>query len=307
MQALALALLVAPCGAFFHGGAPVSACKGRVTAPCPFALGGCPGDVAAASPPDKEGMELGKLARILRDHSSALDHTHLSAAWVCLARIASGRGGAEVRGVFHLLEDRTWDVLEQAGGRGLAPIMHSMARLYNMGLRTNAGLLEAMQRRATATAGGFEPHDVVDVLWALATMGVRAERGLLEAVGARATATVGKYKSNEVLEVLWALAVTGEDGILFDLRDRLAARVLHFRDKLDKTRVYQWLLSCELNLLSGASLPSSVARVKQEMGEECLLAFSGQTTHESRLQQDVAAVLRTVWSDVELEEEYCCP
>jgi hypothetical protein len=121
------------------------------------------------------------------------------------------------------------------------------------------------------------------------------------------------YTKYEVVEVLWALAVMGRgvDGILGVLRDRMAARVLQFRNKLSsshKCRLHQWLLSCELNLVSGASLPRSVARVKQAMGEDCLLAFSGQPTHESKLQHDVAALLATfVSEEFEIVEEYCDP
>jgi len=163
------------------------------------------------------------------------------------------------------------------------------------------------------TAGAFEPPEVVAVLWALATMGVRADRGLLEALGRRAASTVRTYTTHEVVEVLWALAVMGRgaDGILGVLRDRLAARVLQSRATLSsshKCRVHQWLLSCELNMAPGAPLPRSVARVKQEMGEECLLAFSGQRTHESRLQQKVAAFLASVVPDeFEIVEEYLDP
>ena len=40
------------------------------------------------------------------------------------------------------------------------------------------------------------------------------------------------------------------------------------------------------------------------MGEECLQVFTGQTTHESRLQRDVVTALRREFSEVEIEEEY---
>jgi len=213
MQALALALLVAPCGAFFHGRAAGSglvlrsraarlgvqrplcelprvptllsaprcaepggrsffsspfrrrltlrmegqlpdlikfpclhrlACKGKAIAPCPFALGGRHGGVAADSPPDMEGMELGELARILEEHGGALDHIHVSAAWVCLARIGGGGDRSEV---VELLQDQTRSVLGQAGGHEIAPVMKSMARLHQTGVHVEARLLEAMQVR----------------------------------------------------------------------------------------------------------------------------------------------------------------
>ncbi|KAJ1474737.1 hypothetical protein T484DRAFT_1831130, partial [Baffinella frigidus] len=54
-----------------------------------------------------------------------------------------------------------------------------------------------MQRRATATAGDYNPQDVSNVLWSLATMGERANCGLLEAMQRRATATAGEFKPQE--------------------------------------------------------------------------------------------------------------
>ena len=44
--------------------------------------------------------------------------------------------------------------------------------------------------------------------------------------------------------------------------------------------------------------------MKLEMGEECLQAFSGLATRDSRLQREVVAALRTSVPDVEVEEEY---
>jgi hypothetical protein len=182
--------------------------------------------------------------------------------------------------------------------------------LATMGERADRGLLEAMQRRAVATAGDFNPQEVANVLWALATMEERANRGLLEAMQGRATAAAGEFKPQAVANVLWALAVMGEswfDGTLDVLIDLLAARVLEVRDQLTeeaKHQLHQWLLSCQLGLPLGASLPSGVALVKQEMGEACLQAFSGKGTRESRLQREVAAALRRAVPELEIEEEY---
>ncbi|KAJ1472597.1 hypothetical protein T484DRAFT_1839704, partial [Baffinella frigidus] len=101
----------------------------------------------------KDCRALGELARILRAQRVSLDHIHVSAAWVCLARMATGRGGGEVGGVVAALQDRTRDVLGQINGRGVANVLHSMSKLHQKGERADRGLLEAMQRRATATAG----------------------------------------------------------------------------------------------------------------------------------------------------------
>ncbi|KAJ1486229.1 hypothetical protein T484DRAFT_1891183, partial [Baffinella frigidus] len=143
---------------------------------------------------------LGGLARILQEQSGVLDHIHVSAAWGCLVRIGAGRGGGDRREVFELLQDRTMDVLGQAGGRGIASMLHSISKLQMMGLRADRGLMEAMQKRATATAtaGEFNSQGVANVLWALAKMGQRADRGLLQAMQRRATATAGEFNSQDV-------------------------------------------------------------------------------------------------------------
>jgi hypothetical protein len=145
-------------------------------------------------------------------------------------------------------------------------------------------------------------------------MGERADRGLLEAMQRRATATAGEFNPQNVANLLWGLTVMGEglDESLVVFIDRLAARVLELRGELtvvQKSQLHQWLLSCELGLASGASLPRGVAHVKQEMGDDCQQAFSGTATHESQLQRDVAARVRhaalsSAGLTVEIEEEY---
>ncbi|KAJ1492750.1 hypothetical protein T484DRAFT_2887180 [Baffinella frigidus] len=181
--------------------------------------------------------------------------------------------------------------------------------LATMGVRPDPGLLEAMQRQATATAKGYTPQGVASVLWALATMGERIHPGLLGVMQRRVMATAADFEAQGVATVLWALATTGvrANGTLVALMDRLAARVLQVRGQLDekaKCQIHQWLLACELGLVAGASLSSGVARVKQEIGEACLQAFSGLVTCESWLQREVAAALRSGGAEVEIEEEY---
>jgi len=255
-----------------------------------------------------------------------------------LARIGGGEEGGDA---VVSLQENTMDVLDQMGGRQIANVMHSMAQLPWVDAKRDRGLLEAMQRRATDSVEEFNPQDVANVLWALAVMGEKVDRGLLDAMQGRATATAGDFAPHAIANVLWALAVMGEGGSHV-LIDRLAARVFEVRHQLtleNKSQLHLWLLSCELDLVSplepfspeagpswtrssqsGASLSGVVALVKQEMGEELLQAFSGQAMHdkaqgpsrtcnesqeeESRLQKEVAAVLRSSVWEVEIEEEY---
>ncbi|KAJ1486224.1 hypothetical protein T484DRAFT_1790559 [Baffinella frigidus] len=210
------------------------------------------------------------------------------------------------RGLLEVMQRRATATAEGFNPQDVANVIWALA---TMGERVDRGLLEVMQRRATATAGEFQPQNIANVMWALATMGEKPDRGVLEAIGVRAIATAGEFNSQDVGNVLWALAVMGEvfTGFPVALIDLFASHVLESRDLLnlkEKAQLHQWLLSHELDLVSGASLPSSVARVKQEIGEECLQAFTGQGSSESRLQRDVAAELKRVWSEVEMEEEY---
>ncbi|KAJ1478131.1 hypothetical protein T484DRAFT_1905100, partial [Baffinella frigidus] len=157
----------------------------------------------------KECREAGELARIVQEHREVLNHIHVSAAWVCLARIGRGRDGGEMREVFGSLQDLTREVLGELSGRGIANVMHSMGKLKKKGGALDGDLLKAMQRRATATAGEFNPQEVANLLWGLATMGEQADRGLLEVIQRRATATAGEFKPQEVANLVWALATMG--------------------------------------------------------------------------------------------------
>ncbi|KAJ1487182.1 hypothetical protein T484DRAFT_1787562, partial [Baffinella frigidus] len=171
--------------------------------------GGRPLDARQLTGVIKECREVGDLARILQEQSGVLNHIHVSAAWVCLARIGRGRGGAQSTIVLTALQDQTREVLDQMGARGIAGVLHSMARLLSPN-DERAGLLETMQRRATVTAGEFEPQGISMLLWALATMRERADRGLMKAMQTRAMATAGEFGPQAVANLLWALATMGE-------------------------------------------------------------------------------------------------
>ena len=120
--------------------------------------------------------------RFMQEQRGVLNHIHVSAAWVRLVRLGTGRGGREVGDAVAALQGLAWDMLDQMDGQGTANMIHSMAKLHEIGVRADSKLLKAMQRRATATAMYFKPQGVANVLWALATMGERADRGLLEAM-----------------------------------------------------------------------------------------------------------------------------
>ena len=187
-------------------------------------------------------------------------------------------------------------------------ISNLMWGLATMGDGVDRVLLAAMQRRATAIAVDFTPQAVANLMWALASMGEKADRGLMEAMLKRASATAGEFYPQSVANLLWALAVMGDDlleGNLAILVDRFAAKILELREEfteVHKRQLHQWLLSCELGLAPGASLPKGVARVKKELGEASLQAFTTQPTRESQLQREVGAALES--AGMEIEEEF---
>ncbi|KAJ1488559.1 RAP domain-containing protein [Baffinella frigidus] len=184
-------------------------------------------------------MEVEDLARILQEQRGLLNHIHVSAAWVCLARMGRGGGGWEARMVLTDLKEETREVLHQMGARGIANVLHSMARLHDSRRKftpkegkEDRELLEAMQRRATATAGEFDPQNVANVLWALATMGEKVDRELLEAMQTRATATAGEFMPQNVANLMWALARMGEradSGLLEAMQRRATVTVVGFK------------------------------------------------------------------------------
>jgi len=89
----------------------------------------------------KKSRALGELARILHDQRGGNNYIHVSNAWVFLTRIGRGRGAEDTKNAVAELHERAWDVLRQLGGRAIANVMHSMA-----------------------TAGGFKPQDVANML-----------------------------------------------------------------------------------------------------------------------------------------------
>jgi hypothetical protein len=108
-----------------------------------------------------------------------------------------------------LLEAMQRQAMATAGDFKPQNVANVVWALATMGVKPAAGLLEAMQRQAMATAGDFNPHNVANLAWALATMGVKPAAGLLEAMQGRARATAGDFKPQEVANLLWALATMG--------------------------------------------------------------------------------------------------
>jgi hypothetical protein len=164
-----------------------------------------------------------------------------------------------------------------------------MWALATMGVKPDAGLLETMQRRATATAGDFNPQNVANLMWALATMGVKPDAGLLEAMQRRARAMAGDFNPQNVANLMWALACfgTSHNQLSGAMAESMAVQLLSMTEELDveaKFQMHQWLLSCDLDPEWRGQLPKSMEKLKEELGGAFRRAFTSRTVRPSRLQ-----------------------
>ncbi|KAJ1488000.1 hypothetical protein T484DRAFT_1888188, partial [Baffinella frigidus] len=146
----------------------------------------------------KECTDAAGLLKLVEEHGQSFNAIHLGAAWGSLARMrgAGGRGaeGVVVQRLQVLTKAKTPDL----GARQVANIVHSIAKMHSRG-RTGADdeLAGKLLSRALATARDFVPQNVANLVWALATMGVKADARLLEAMQARATATAGDFNPQD--------------------------------------------------------------------------------------------------------------
>jgi len=128
----------------------------------------------------------------------------------------------------------------------------------------DAGLLRAMQGRATAVAGEFNPQNVANTLWAHACFGFPCGKGEKELFEILAT---------RLLEMASTLGVEGE------------------------CQVHQWLLTFDLEASWDLSSLAQVNVVKQQLGERCRRSFVLEDPTPSDLQVDLALISRLTLSD----------
>jgi len=127
-----------------------------------------------------------------------------------------------------------------------------------------AGLLRAMQGRATAVAGEFNPQEVANTVWAHACLGIPC----------------GK-REQELFEIL-------------------GSRLLEVTSKMEpkhECQVHQWLLTFELEPSWDLSSLAQVKVVKQEFGERYRRSFVLGDPKPSDLQVYLALMSRLTFSD----------
>ncbi|KAJ1464508.1 hypothetical protein T484DRAFT_1922940, partial [Baffinella frigidus] len=130
---------------------------------------------------------------------------------------------------------------------------------------------------ALATMGSKADARLLE--WALATMGSKADARLLEAMQGRATATAGDFNPQNVGNLLWALACldTPHSQVSGLMVESMAVRLLSVREQLsveNKSQMHQWLLCCDLHHEWRVKLPRSMQKVKEELGDAFRQAFA---------------------------------
>jgi len=132
------------------------------------------------------------LLELVQQHGQSFKSIHVSAAWGQLSTMQSAGGGGDEGVVLQQLQVLTRAKMLEMGARGVANVVHSMARLHGSGrLSVDDDLVGELQARAKARAGDFKPQDVSGLMLALAKMGVKPDAGLVEAMQARATERAG--------------------------------------------------------------------------------------------------------------------
>ncbi|KAJ1485743.1 hypothetical protein T484DRAFT_1891939 [Baffinella frigidus] len=174
-----------------------------------------------------------RLLKLLEEHGHSFNFIHASAAWGRLAKMW-GAGAIRVAEgeVIQRLRLLTGSTVQDMSAREVASTFHSIALLNSSGrMRADDELTGTLLARAEATAAGFIPQGVANVLWAVATMGIEPGPGLLQAMQRRATATAGDFNPQDVANVLWAVAkmeIEPEPRLLEAMQRRATATAANF-------------------------------------------------------------------------------
>jgi hypothetical protein len=178
----------------------------------------------------------------------------------------------------------------------------------------NAALLPALEGRLRAVAGESNPQAIANTLWAYATLGERPGAGVVGALEGRLRAVAGESTPQEIANTLWAACFFAIDspqvlgGLLAAFGDSLlpSADLSQF-DERGLCQLHQVFLMCSLDADVRGSLPESIRRLKDRLGDACRAAFveSSDYVTESRLQKDVSQAMQRM--ELVVEEEYRCP
>jgi hypothetical protein len=172
----------------------------------------------------------------------------------------------------------------------------------------------ALEGRLRAVAGESTPQNIANTLWAYATLGERPGAGVVGALEGRLRAVAGESTPQDIANTLWAACFFAIDspqvlgGLLAAFGDSLlpSADLSQF-DERGLCQLHQVFLMCSLDADVRGSLPESIRRLKDRLGDACRAAFveSSDYVTESRLQKDVSQAMQRM--ELVVEEEYRCP
>jgi hypothetical protein len=173
----------------------------------------------------KQSNSVSRLQYLVDKHVESFNQIHVSDAWVSLRKVRELGERGEAEALLQHLQEITGETVQEMEAWTVASIVRSMATLYACGriMVVDDALAGKLLDRAEATAGDFSPQDVSKLVWALATMGIKPEAGLLEAMQRQAIATVRDFKPQNVANLVWALAKMGvepEPGLLKAMQRR---------------------------------------------------------------------------------------
>ena len=147
-----------------------------------------------------------ELCVLIDDRVAVFDYIHVPTAFrQVLGLPLRGTPRGVVEQALEKLERRAVHICDSLGGRGLATILHALARHRRS--PSNTHLLPALEGRLRAVAGQCDPQAISNTLWAYATLGERPGAGVVQALEARLRVVVGDCRSQAIANTLWALSL----------------------------------------------------------------------------------------------------
>jgi hypothetical protein len=254
-----------------------------------------------------------EVCSLIEEHAAAFNHVNVATAFRKLLQAPrAGMPRGVVEHSLEALEQRALQTMEDFGPQAIANTLHMMAKKRYR--PANTALLPALEGRLRAVAGESNPQDIANTLWAYATLGQRPGAGVVGALEGRLRTVAGESTPQEIANTLWAACFFAIDspqvlgGLLAAFGDSLlpSADLSQF-DERGLCQLHQVFLMCSLDADVRGSLPESIRRLKDRLGDACRAAFveSSDYVTESRLQKDVSQAMQRM--ELVVEEEYRCP
>ena len=163
------------------------------------------------------------MLRIHSEHGKSFNAINLATCWCRLGRVGCDKGSVWK---LEALREQTLSTLGKWGVRGLANLVHALAKLELRGDKWYTAW-EAVARAAEKRRGEFDSQGLANMAWAYATSGHGAPV-LLDCIAVEA-ARIRKFNAQELTNLAWAYAKAGHKApILFKQIE--ANATLHLRE-----------------------------------------------------------------------------